>query len=323
MSKTDIDVIIPTYNMERFIGSAIESVFSQTYLPKRLIIIDDGSTDSTRRVIKKLRSDDMEIINHVQKNKGLAAARNQGIRLSKSNYLAFLDADDVWERTKLEEQLKVFNSQKSDLGLVYCDYSWINEDGTSLSDDRSTHIDPAVRGLVFPEILRGNLISGSGSAVLIRRDCFDKTGLFDEKLAAGEDWDMWIRIALHFPVGFTEKQLVRLRWHDTNMSRSEEKLCLASTLIYNKYIREIRHHPQVIRAFRRKIFQLFLQEKGKGSGEFSAKIMQTMSPELKSSVFGNRWEILKAASGAFFDEGSRLLWLPLKRRIFPVPNRHL
>lgn len=214
----NIDVVIPAYNAESYISEALLSVFQQTLPVRTVIVVDDGSTDQTVQRIEKLWEDlkfrypEIRLQLIMQKNRGPSPARNTGITASNAEFIALLDADDVWEPQKLERQWEVFQtSEFPRLGVVYCDYSLIDGNGLELTNFPRFPLDRSVRGNVRPRLFDGNLIASSNSGVLLRRKCFEKVGLFDERLQAAEDWDMWIRIAESFDFDFSAEKLVRIR----------------------------------------------------------------------------------------------------------------
>lgn len=218
LERPVIDVVIPAYNAENFICEAIRSVFNQSLQPQTVFVVDDGSTDRTIECVESLRGQlesefpmtRLKLI--FQNNQGPSFARNAGIKASTADYIALLDADDLWEHRKLERQWDVYQkSEFSNLGLVYCNYSLIDQDGKELKGVPHFSLDPSVRGQVLSRLLEGNLIASSNSGVLIKRECFKKVGLFDESLRAAEDWDMWIRISQSFEFDYTPDSLVRIR----------------------------------------------------------------------------------------------------------------
>lgn len=232
-----VDVIIPVFNGERYIMRAVETASYQTFPPKSIIVVDDGSTDNTASLLAASSFGiPLEVIR--QENRGLSSARNTGIKHSTSKFVAFLDADDEWYPTKLEEQLKVFMVADSErnLGVVYCNYREIDAHGNVLVGKPL----PELRGKIFTELLDGNRISGSGSSVLARRDCFIQAGLFDERLKACEDWDMWLRLAMFFEFDFTPNTLVKIRKHPENMQRNETVMFMNSLVFYDKWSMHVR-----------------------------------------------------------------------------------
>jgi glycosyltransferase involved in cell wall biosynthesis len=114
----EIDIILPVYNCEKFIGEAIQSVLDQTFTDFNLIIINDGSTDSSEEIINKYKEIDPRIISITQKNRGQIASLNTGLELSKSKYIAFIDADDLWKKTKLEKQYNLL-SKTADVAVCF------------------------------------------------------------------------------------------------------------------------------------------------------------------------------------------------------------
>ena len=131
MNIKPIDIVIPAYNGEEFIESAIISVMRQTVSPAKLIVVNDGSTDGTATKVKQIFSQQshlpIRLVLCEQENRGLSAARNAGIRESDSEFIAFLDADDEWLPNKLEKQYQVFNeSEFKNLGVVFCNFELID-----------------------------------------------------------------------------------------------------------------------------------------------------------------------------------------------------
>jgi glycosyltransferase involved in cell wall biosynthesis len=186
-----VSVIIPTYNQARLLKRTVESVLNQTYPNIEVVVVDDGSTDGTSEVIdniiKDLRFKNKKIIYIRQENKGGTSARNTGFMASKGEYINFLDHDDLFFPEKIEKQLKVlFNYHKA--GLVHCGYHRIDKDGKLIDI-----INYLPEGNVKKKIVLGCFL-WSG-APLIRRECFEKVGLFDETVYSS-DADMWVRIAM-------------------------------------------------------------------------------------------------------------------------------
>jgi glycosyltransferase involved in cell wall biosynthesis len=207
-----VSVIIPSYNYAKFVPDAVESVLAQTYSTLEVIVVDDGSTDDTQEVLKNRFGDRIRIL--YQENKGLPAARNTGIRNATGEFVALLDADDWWLPTKLEKQMAVMEREPA-VGVVYCGSLRVNlETGSSYE----TPCRPDVRGDVRQKLLYSNCVAGSASAALIRRELFDKAGLFDETLKSAEDWDMWIRLSRHTHFDFVPELLIRYRLHNCQMS---------------------------------------------------------------------------------------------------------
>lgn len=238
--EKNIDVVIPVYNGQKYIEQAIQSVLKQTFLPANLIIVNDGSTDNTQQIIEKLKAETTTSVNIIvinQVNKGVSAARNAGIKSCTSAFLAFLDADDRWLPEKLQKQLELFQqTELENAGLVYCNYEVIDDNGDANLLAEVIPVKKGIRGKVFDKITRGNIISGSGSGVMLKRSCLEKTGLFDENLGAYEDWDMWLRIAQEFEFDYTEEIILQIRQHPDNMQKDIIHMNRNGLLFYKKWL---------------------------------------------------------------------------------------
>jgi len=191
-----VSVIIPTYNRETFIQKALESVFAQTYQDFEIIVMDDGSTDATRDIVSGL---DKRVRYFYQENKGIAGARNAGIMKSGGEFVAFLDSDDYWMPDKLERQIRLFN-EHPEYGMVASCCASVRLDGSFRKKNR-----PGRSGWILRDLFTKNFIRTSSA--VIRRESLDKTGLFDENLTECEEYDLWLRIAARYPVGFINESL--------------------------------------------------------------------------------------------------------------------
>lgn len=238
-TEVNIDVVIPVYNGQDFIIRALDSVTDQTLPPHKIIVVNDGSTDSTSELVSEYTTNSkvpIELIN--KKNGGLSSARNAGINASSADFTGFLDADDEWYPQKLEQQIEIFeNTTYKNLGLVYCDYDVIDSNSKILFKNYKAPLDPKnMRGDVFPKLLERNQIASSGSGVLIKRYVFNKVGLFDENLKFGEDWDMWLRIAKNYEVDFAPGILVHIRKHASNMTANPTSIFEREIAFYKRWI---------------------------------------------------------------------------------------
>ena len=198
-----IDVIVPVFNGARFVDRCLGSVVGQSFPAEKIFVVNNGSTDETQSILEKWAERYLQIEIIQLPLAGVNAARNAGIKCSNAEFIAFLDIDDVWMPRKLAQQLKVFRGATDSLGLVYGGQLIINEAGNKI--DGVGKNEPVMRGELYQALLHeGNLITGSASNVMIRRDVFSDVGLFDESLTFGEDWDMWIRIAHRYKVDFVD-----------------------------------------------------------------------------------------------------------------------
>jgi glycosyltransferase involved in cell wall biosynthesis len=181
-----VTVIIPSYNMAHFVGEAIDSVLKQTYPHFEIIVIDDGSTDTTGGAVRLFQDPRIRYV--YQDNRGLSAARNTGLRLAKGDYIAFLDADDRFLSNKLELQVD-FLETHPDVGLVVGGMERVAMNGRTYYRERPRSGHVPVERLLWG----GDFVV---HATLMRKEWTDITGFFDESLQAAEDWDFYLRMAL-------------------------------------------------------------------------------------------------------------------------------
>lgn len=206
-----ISVIIPAYNAELFIEQTIKSALSQTYSNIEVIVVDDGSEDRTAEITNLIALKDHRVILIQQPNKGVAAARNLAIQQSSGEFIAPLDADDVWLLHKLEKQLEFLIDSGPSVGLVYAWSTVIDEKGKLLGK----HLINREEGNIFPELLLKDFI-GNASVPLIRRSCFEKVGLYnclfkEHNVQGIEDWDLSLRIAEQYEFRLVPQVLVLYR----------------------------------------------------------------------------------------------------------------
>ncbi len=209
-----VSVVIPVYNGERHIKDAIDSVLAQTYSQVELIVVDDGSTDNTKSLIKEYEG----VEYRYQKNAGQAAARNSGIKHSRGEFVAFLDADDVWLPDKLEKQVPLFSDPS--VGLVYCNMKFF---GSSCKFNSRFEMSngKVYRGSVTPQLLCRNFIPVS--TAVARKSVVNEAGLFDERVeyrpVGGEDYELWLRISIQHDVDFVDAILAKYCLRSDQMSK--------------------------------------------------------------------------------------------------------
>ncbi|MEB3267960.1 MAG: glycosyltransferase [Leptolyngbya sp.] len=221
-----VSVIIPSYNAIAHLPMAVQSVLHQTFTDYELIIVNDGSTDGTDQWLRPLS--DPRIRPLWQPNQGKSAARNAGIQAARSPLIAFLDADDLWEPTKLEQQV-AYLAAHPEVDVVY---TW-----TALADANGHPtgrlIAHRAEGDVWPDLMRANILT-CGSTPLIRADCFQQVGLFAPDLPFAQDWEMWIRLAARFQFGVVPAPLVRYRQHAHNTSRDWRRMQACNTQVLER-----------------------------------------------------------------------------------------
>ena len=210
-----VSVITPCYNEEKFIGDAIESVINQTYQNWELIIVDDGSVDRSKDVVRKYTTDRrIKLVEH-ECNKGIAKTKNTGLAVAQGEYIAFLDADDIWLPSKLELQLSHFESE--DIGLVCTGMIFTDE------NMKSKRIFQGFNDTNQKELLKNQYLNptNSSSVMMIKRKCLSQLGTFDENLLGWDDYVLLMRIATQFQVKYVRAPLVRKRVHPKNAHRKD------------------------------------------------------------------------------------------------------
>jgi glycosyltransferase involved in cell wall biosynthesis len=206
-----VSIIIPTYNRSSLLLEAVGSVLQQTFKDFELIVVDDGSTDGTAEALKK---DKDRLTVHYQANQGVSAARNQGLRLARGRWIAFLDSDDLWLPKKLETQMGFF-SRHEEAVISQTEEIWVRN-GRRVNPQKKHR---KYSGDIFAPSL--DLCLVSPSAVMIKRDVFDAVGFFDESLPACEDYDLWLRISAQWPVYLINQPLIiKQGGHPDQLSRT-------------------------------------------------------------------------------------------------------
>ena len=221
MKTRRVSVVIPTFNSESFIAEALDSVFSQEGFDLQVIVVDDGSEDSTVEVVRGFPG----VLCIKQKNRGPASARNTGLRVAKCDYIAFLDSDDLWPDGKLQRQISLMEANP-DVALIFGDCRQYDSAGffeaTLFESEQRTKEfwgGPVLVEEPYAKLMHGNFIT-TGSVVL-RKSCLDSVGLFDERYRLVEDLEFWLRIALSFPIAHCDAECLYRRRHDKNVSRDQ------------------------------------------------------------------------------------------------------
>lgn len=216
-----VSVVIPVWNGAATIERTLASALAQTFGDIEVLVINDGSTDDTAERVA--RCTDPRVQRHDFSNAGLAASRNRGIRLARGEFIAFLDADDLWRPRKLELQLAALRARPA-AALAYGFSDCIDADDRDIG--RGSHIECS--GKVYEQLLHANFLD-NGSTPLVRAAALATSGVFDETLPAAEDWDLWLRLAWHFEVVCVPEPLTLYRVHGQSMSGNlprQEAACL-------------------------------------------------------------------------------------------------
>jgi glycosyltransferase involved in cell wall biosynthesis len=193
-----ISVVIPTYNRLKMVDRALSSVCKQTLNPAEIIVIDDGSQDSTKDLILNAYPQ----VKYIRQNRqGVSAARNTGIKIAKGDWVALLDSDDEWLPTKLEKQMAMAQREPS-ISFIHCDEIWFRN-GKHVNQKK--HHKKTGGELFSVSLLRCMI---SPSSVIIKKKLLELHKYFDEQLPACEDYDLWLRITARESVGFVDEPLV-------------------------------------------------------------------------------------------------------------------
>jgi len=220
-----VSVIVPAYNHEKYITDCLRSVVEQSYKNLELIVLNDGSTDTTEELIKLfIEENSLTNIRFIsKKNEGVCKTLNKGLEIAKGKYVAFLASDDMWEPKKLEIQVD-FMERNDNIGLVFSDawFQKFNEKTHIKWSDYKTNMDRYFKNGIQNADMYFLLLTRPiipALTVMVRKQIFDEIGGFDEALVY-EDDDMWLRIALKYPLAYINEPLACYRMHDSNISNN-------------------------------------------------------------------------------------------------------
>ena len=214
MSKL-VSIIIPCYNAEKYIAETIQSVINQTYKNWELIVVNDGSTDNSLNIITEFAANDSRISFIDKKNTGVSDSRNKGIEKAKGDFIAFLDADDVWDFQYLEKQIENLQSNRFTISYTAC----------QLINHKGEKIQKHIRGENNPQLndflLQNGNYNTNPSGIVYKRQCFNEVNGFDLNLSNNADQDILIQmLAKGNTIGYIDELLWNYRIHDNNMSKN-------------------------------------------------------------------------------------------------------
>jgi glycosyltransferase involved in cell wall biosynthesis len=249
--KPLISVIIPTYNRMPYLKEAVESAIQQTYSNLEIIVVDDGSTDSTSVYLEEIFEKRLSVI--AVTNGGVSKARNLGINAARGEYVAFLDSDDVWNPTKIEKQVELFCGSTI---LVYC--------GSLIKTASEMRIDePVFRGECHQAFLRNPgvaIVKYGCSSAVVKKDAIIQIGGFDEAVPApSEDYDFFWRLSRLGTFDFINEPLVTYRIHDGNVSGDSRTYHAGCVFVVNKALTEIKLDFLAQRIFGFKLFTMLFK----------------------------------------------------------------
>jgi glycosyltransferase involved in cell wall biosynthesis len=249
-----VTVVIPTYNRANLIARSIKSVLSQTYQDFELVVVDDGSTDNTKEVIDSFDDDRIRYVRHSE-NKGEAATRNTGIKVGRGEYIACQDSDDEWLPEKLAKQVQAFENCPPDIGVVYTGF-W------KIENNEKTYIPFSwvnqKEGDIHRELLKGNFIGSP--ATLIKKECFKKVGMFDEKLFHLVDWELWLRVSKYYHFRFVDEPLLVAHYDSDNVSINQDEFIKAQELILEKHFEDFSKDKELLVTYYVYIGDLLISE---------------------------------------------------------------
>ena len=238
-----VSVVVPAFNAAKTIRETLQSISQQTHTALDVIVVDDGSTDETAAIVRSHSASDPRFRLVSKPNAGVASARNEGTKASKGEFIAFIDADDLWHPTKIEKQLKALMAGGPDTALVYSPFRVIDADGNVLASPHKY----GVSGWVIYRHFHTNLV-GNGSALLIRKSVLEELGGFDPWLrregAEGcEDLLLQLRIAARYRFAEVSEYLVGYRKLPDSMSSNTIQMIRSGVLAVNKALSECRDVP--------------------------------------------------------------------------------
>lgn len=211
MAKPFVSIVMPVFNAAAYVKETIDSALEQTYRDIEIIAVDDGSSDGSLALLRSYEPR-IKVLNQV--NCGQGRARNRGVELSTGELLAFLDADDLWDPTKVERQVSVL-TQHPDALAAYCDHRIIDAKG-KVTGPSGALAQPRTSGQLLRNLILGNFII-SPSLMMMRRTAFEQVGGFDESLRQNDDYDLWMRVAANGPILYMLDTLVSYRRHGRNL----------------------------------------------------------------------------------------------------------
>ncbi|MGJ5642322.1 glycosyltransferase family 2 protein [Formosa sp. S-31] len=307
----DISVIITVYNKEHYIYNTIQSVLNQTYSNFEIIIVNDGSSDRSESVIKKITDTRIHYIK--QSNQGASVARNNGIAHANTNFVALLDGDDTWHETYLES---IINAEKN--------FPEASVFASAIADKYKNEIVPVtynfeINGNVsiknyFENSKKYTLLTSS--SIAFKTSILKTTGGFDTSIKSGQDTDMWIRIGLNYPIVFINKTLVYYNYIDSSLSNTTFNLALKPK--YDKYEAEEQHNPAV-KAFidknRYSLAILSRLQKDKHAFQFYSSKIKNSNLTLRQNILLNspRW-VLSSLLQLKALKGRKLYYRPLNNK---------
>jgi glycosyltransferase involved in cell wall biosynthesis len=307
-SASQVSVIIPAYNAERYLGTTLASIQNQTHRELEIIVVDDGSTDSTAMIAEKAARTDDRIRIIRQPNRGVAVARNRGLVEARSEFVAPMDADDVWHPRNLASQVAALHEAGPDAAVSYAWYVHIDEHGMFCATGPQTQF-RRKQEVLFAQV-NGNFIGNSSSTVM-RRAAVEAVGGYDETLRARdaegcEDQALYISLAKRWSFTVVPQYLIAYRRHPGSMSQDYKRMARSQALVlYDLH----RHRPRLPAYW------------------FSRGIARIYEGQLTTALLHKQWhkaaEVINASASISPWSLVHLLGVRLPFRIFGFCNRRL
>ncbi|MEO8405482.1 MAG: glycosyltransferase [Chitinophagaceae bacterium] len=250
-----VSVIIPCYNYGHLIADTINSILQQTYKDIEIIVVNDGSKDNTEEVVNACAQKDARVTCYTFPNTGLGASRNRGLEKAKGDFIQFLDADDLLEKRKFDEQLKIF-AARPEVDVVYGSVRYFTKDPYDPADRQLTYWGPQEEWMpkvsgpgrgFLAKVLKGNF--SHLSSPLFRRGIVEKVGLFDNSISAVADYHFLLRCAIanaNFYYHDTLETYSLVRWHPDNMSKDPTYMRGEEIKMRNKLVPLLQGDPESI-----------------------------------------------------------------------------
>lgn len=232
MEKEYVSIVLPTYNREKKIGKAIESVLKQSYPYFELLVIDDGSTDGTWQVVNSYKDERLQY-HKLPQNGGQSKARNYGMQIAKYDYIAFEDSDDLWRPEKLERQMQALLQADENVGFCYHKLKYdMGEGRYFIMPDEKVMLEKK-SGDIYAQLLWDNLIGMP--TLLMKRECLAAIGYMDEQMSCLEDYDFALRLAQKYRAVFVDEVLLDAEFSTTGVSGNSDQYLIASCILIQKY----------------------------------------------------------------------------------------
>ncbi len=308
-----VSVVVAAFNASRWIGMSLDSARAQTLREIEIIVVDDGSLDNTSEVVADVGKRDSRIRLIRQENAGVGAARNTGIRAARGKFIAILDADDLWNPTKLEKQVQCIRECGERTAMVYCWYRHVDEEGGELG----SHFPFTVEGEVRQAIILRNFL-GNASVPLFRAGALRQTGLYLTREEQGgvqgcEDWDLSIRVSETWEVGVVREVLVGYRQSDSCMSLGVAGMAASFRVVMARARRRNSDLPTALFRWAEGDFQSYLVSRSYGSCDYHSCLASVARAVRCDPVLILSWSLYKMTVKSF-------VWLVSGKRRSP-PHR--